>query len=106
MENENITSPNVKPIQPVKPIESAKPKIKPEIKKPIKPFIPPKPIKPLKYIPRVEKGVRDYCQLLGLTREPFSMAPEPDFFYQSKLGRFRTCPYNITFMVLHCRGGF
>ena len=33
---------------------------------------------------RVEKGIRDYCKLLGLNREPFSMAPEPDFFYQSK----------------------
>jgi general secretion pathway protein A len=26
----------------------------------------------------------DYYELLGLTREPFSMAPDPEFFYQSK----------------------
>ena len=63
------------------------PPIKPNIKERIKPFIPPRPSRPIKYIPRVEKGVRDYCKLLGLTREPFSMAPEPDFFYQSKQHR-------------------
>jgi len=58
--------------------------LKPDRKKHIKPFFPPQPLNPVKYIPRVEKEVRDYCNLLGLTREPFSMAPEPDFFYQSK----------------------
>ncbi len=63
---------------------SKSPIIKPEIKERIKPFIPPRPVKPIKYIRRVEKGVRDYCKLLGLNREPFSMAPDPDFFYQSK----------------------
>jgi len=26
----------------------------------------------------------DYFELIGLTREPFSMAPDPEFFYQSK----------------------
>ena len=61
--------------------------IKPVIKKRIKPFIPPSPTRPIKNIPRVEKGARDYCKLLGLTREPFSMAPEPDLFYQSKQHR-------------------
>lgn len=66
---------------------SITPLIKPDIKERIKPFIPPRPSRPIKYIPRVEKGVRDYCKLLGLTREPFSMAPEPDFFYQSKQHR-------------------
>lgn len=66
---------------------SISPPIKPDIKERIKPFIPPRPSRPIKYIPRVEKGVRDYCKLLGLTREPFSMAPEPDFFYQSKQHR-------------------
>lgn len=66
---------------------SISPPIKPVIKERIKPFIPPRPSRPIKYIPRVEKGVRDYCKLLGLTREPFSMAPEPDFFYQSKQHR-------------------
>lgn len=66
---------------------SISPLIKPDIKEHIKPFIPPRPSRPVKYIPRVEKGVRDYCKLLGLTREPFSMAPEPDFFYQSKQHR-------------------
>lgn len=66
---------------------SISPLIKPEIKEHIKPFIPPRPSRPIKYVPRVEKGVRDYCKLLGLTREPFSMAPEPDFFYQSKQHR-------------------
>jgi len=102
MENENIASPNVKPIQSAKPIEPVTPKIKPEIKKTIKPFIPPKPIKPLKYIPRVEKGVKDYCQLLGLTREPFSMAPEPDFFYQSK--QHRECLNRIEISLRLNRG--
>ena len=71
MENERSMSPHIKPV----------------IKERIKPFIPPRPSRPIKYIPRVEKGVRDYCKLLGLTREPFSMAPEPDFFYQSKQHR-------------------
>ncbi|MBU0529471.1 AAA family ATPase [bacterium] len=66
---------------------SISPPIRPIIKERIKPFIPPRPTRPIKYIPRVEKGVRDYCKLLGLTREPFSMAPEPDFFYQSKQHR-------------------
>ena len=66
---------------------SISPPIKPIIKERIKPFIPPRPSRPIKYIPRVDKGVRDYCKLLGLTREPFSMAPEPDFFYQSKQHR-------------------
>ena len=66
---------------------SISPPIKPVIKERIKPFIPPRPSRPIKYIPRAEKGVRDYCKLLGLTREPFSMAPEPDFFYQSKQHR-------------------
>ena len=66
---------------------SISPPIKPIIKERIKPFIPPRPSRPIKYIPRAEKGVRDYCKLLGLTREPFSMAPEPDFFYQSKQHR-------------------
>ena len=61
--------------------------IKPEIKEHIKPFIPPRPSRPIKYIPRVEKGIRDYWQLFGLVREPFSMAPDPDFFYQSKQHR-------------------
>ena len=87
MENESAISPNVKPMQPVRPIERTKTISKPVAQKPIKPFIPPRPIKPIRYIPRVEKGVRDYCKLLGLTREPFAMAPEPDFFYQSKQHR-------------------
>ncbi len=66
---------------------SISPPIKPDIKERIKPFIPPRPSRPVTYIPRVEKGVRDYCKLLNLAREPFSMAPEPDFFYQSKQHR-------------------
>ena len=69
---------------------SISPPIKPYIKEPIKPFIPPRPprpSRPVTYTPRVEKGVRDYCKLLGLAREPFSMAPEPDFFFQSKQHR-------------------
>jgi len=87
MENEKIVPPKVQPMQPVNPTKTIKPTIKSDTNKPIKPYIPPRPIKPIKYIPRVEKGVRDYCKLLGLTREPFSMAPEPDFFYQSKQHR-------------------
>ncbi|MFC1784127.1 ExeA family protein [Candidatus Neomarinimicrobiota bacterium] len=63
--------------------KSKSPPLKPNLKEHIKPYSPPHPSRPIKYIPRFDKGVRDYCKLLNLTREPFSMAPEPDFFYQS-----------------------
>jgi general secretion pathway protein A len=63
---------------------SISPPIEPDIKEHIKPFIPPHPARLTKYIPRVGKGIKNYCELLGLTREPFSMAPDPDFFYHSK----------------------
>ncbi|MFH2049135.1 MAG: phage tail protein, partial [bacterium] len=26
----------------------------------------------------------EYYEIIGLTKEPFSMAPDPDFFYQSR----------------------
>ena len=91
MENEESLAPDIESIQPIKPAKIHEPpKIdrKPlEQQEPIKPFVPPRPMRPIKYIPRVEKGVRDYCKLLGLKREPFSMAPEPDFFYKSKQHR-------------------
>lgn len=64
--------------------QSASPPLKSATKDLSKPLTPPQPRKPLAYIPKVEKGVRDYCKLLGLRREPFSMAPEPDLFYESK----------------------
>ncbi|MFC1535916.1 ExeA family protein [Candidatus Neomarinimicrobiota bacterium] len=63
---------------------SISPPIEPDIKEHIKPFIPPHPARLTKYIPRVGKGIKNYCELLGLTREPFSMAPDPDFFSHSK----------------------
>lgn len=89
MENENTISPNLDSIQPIKPKKAVEkpiaPVVKPSIEqKPAKPYVPPRPLRPVKYIPRIEKGVRDYCKLLSLNREPFSMAPDPDFFYQSK----------------------
>ncbi len=31
-----------------------------------------------------EKAVAEYCKLLGLDKEPFSMTPDPEFFYQTK----------------------
>ena len=87
MENENSVSPNIKPLEPIKHKEFVKPTIQSDVQKPFKPFIPPRPARPIKYFPKVEKGVRDYCKLLDLKREPFSMAPEPDFLYQSKQHR-------------------
>ncbi len=63
---------------------SISPPTEPDIKEHIKPFIPPRPTGLKKYIPKTGKGISNYCELLGLTREPFSMAPDPDFFYHSK----------------------
>ncbi len=40
-----------------------------------------------KVSPRIKKSVQgkfEYYELIGLTKEPFSMAPDPEFFYQTK----------------------
>lgn len=91
MENEESLAPDIESIRPMEPAKIHEPpkidRKPPKQQEPIKPFVPPRPMRPIKYIPRVEKGVRDYCKLLGLKREPFSMAPEPDFFYKSKQHR-------------------
>jgi len=31
-----------------------------------------------------EQGIQEYCKLLGLSKEPFSMTPDPEFFYKAK----------------------
>jgi general secretion pathway protein A len=36
------------------------------------------------YVSSSEKAMAEYCKLLGLDKEPFSMTPDPEFFYQTK----------------------
>jgi general secretion pathway protein A len=90
MEDEISTSSaneSIKTINPNIATEAPKTVSRSNGQQPIKQLIPPRPTHPIKYVPKVETGIRDFCKLLGLYREPFSMALEPDFFYESKQHR-------------------